>query len=101
MADEQDFLESVIANERIHDWVDQLSVTRNAARRRDIVGQLKQATSERPSYAEEVCMWANVSQPALTWMQSAAQLPLLIAGKESRCCAFVDAHAGASCIDRG
>eukprot|EP00983_Pelagomonas_calceolata_P096345 1158118-Pelagomonas_calceolata.AAC.2 len=58
-ADEGDFLELLIANQRILEWIDQLKATmgpqKSVQRRKHIIMQLKTTVEEKAAYAEEVC----------------------------------------------
>lgn len=53
-ADEGDFLELLIANERIHKWLEELVLPVDAKRKKQLLLQLLAAVEERPAYAEEV-----------------------------------------------
>jgi len=56
-ADEGDFLELLIANQRILEWIDQLKATmgpqKSVQRRKHIIMQLKTTVEEKAAYAEE------------------------------------------------
>jgi len=57
-ADEGDFLELLIANQRILEWIDQLKASmgsdKSANKRKHIIMQLKSTVAEKATYAEEV-----------------------------------------------